>query len=173
MLELLFIGGLLLSFLSLVGALFLAQWRETGQSRSAFSALLVVLVAVVGALLLMLPLFYLVYIGMIPRWRYGVPYVLANLLLPLGWAHLSVYAWGTGRNFWARYAPGIGLFLTLPVLFLGVWTGAMLWFRYAILLVDWLLLLGSLALWLRARRVRPAEPEGGAPSDFAEEPGQH
>lgn len=158
MLELIFIGGLLLSFLSLVGALFLGQWRETGQTRSAFEALRMVLVAVVGALLLMVPLFYLVYIGMIPRWGGNVAALVANILLPLGWAHLSVYASETGRTFWARYAPGIGLYLTLLVHFLGLWTWALLWFPYWILLADWLLLLGSLALWLRARHHQPHTP---------------
>lgn len=165
MLELLFIGGLLLSFLSLVGALFLGQWRETDQTRSALEALRMVFVAVVGALLLMLPLFYLVYIGMIPRWGSNVTTLVANILLPLGWAHLSVYASATGRTFWARYAPGIAFYLTLLVLFVGLWIGA---FRNAILLANWLLLLGSLALWLRARRVLPAEPEGRPQGD--EEP---
>lgn len=157
MAEWVFLGGLPLAFLSLIGAIFLFQWRETGQERSAFEALPLVLIAVVGAILLMVPLFYLVYVGMIPKWRYRVLYVAVNALLPMLWAHLAVFAWGTGRSFWERYALGIAFFLTVPVLFLGIWMGALLQFRYSILVADWLLFIAGLTLWRRARRVRRPE----------------
>lgn len=145
--EWLFIGYLILSFISLVAAVYVVQSRKN----SSYATLNMGVIAVVGTLLMMVPLFYLIYVGMIPEWKIRIIYLLANYLLPLVWAHLAVYAWGTGKTFWERYALGIAFFLTVPVLFLGIWVEAMVRFPFSILLADWGLLLISLTIWLKSR----------------------
>jgi hypothetical protein len=146
--EWVFIGYLILSFVSLVTAFFVVQWRSNGKRSPVYDCLMMGAVAVACAVVMMVPLFYMVYIGLLANGRDAI---VPNLLLPLVWAHWAVYAWGTGKTFWEQHAIGMAFFLTVPVLFLGVWVGAMVRFRYSIVLIDWVLLLISLALWLKAR----------------------
>jgi len=79
-----------------------------------------------------------------------------NLLLPLGWVHLAIFAWATGTTLRERYVILTALFLSVPVLFFVVGVGAMVRFRYAFALATWGLLLASLTMWLRSRR-RPCQ----------------
>lgn len=107
--------------------------------------------SVFGAIVVMVPVFYLVYVGMIPRWRYGLTYLVLNFLVPFIWSYLAVYAWGTGKAFRDRYAVGICLFLTVPTLFLAVWLGVPVRFPYSLQVIDWVLFLTGVIIWLRSR----------------------
>jgi len=150
--EWVFIGYLTLSFLSLVGLVFWAQWWRNEKDRSAFGTVKMAARSVLGALLLMIPLFYLVCAGMIPTGKPGIAFMVTNLLVALGWVHLAIFAWATGKTLQERYVILAALFLTVPVLFFMVGVGAMVKFPYSFVLAAWRLWLASLILWLESRR---------------------
>jgi hypothetical protein len=149
--EWVFIAYLIFSFLSLTTALFIVEWKTGDKQNSVTAALGTGLFAVIGAALLMVPVFALVYFGMLPKGPYRTLDLLINLLVSISWAHLAHYAWATGRTSLERHAVGAALYLALLTLFLGIWTGALVRFRYAIVVAIWGLLCLGLSLWLGAR----------------------
>lgn len=141
-----FFSYLGLSFGSLVISFFLAQWYRVPAAEPSHRAVSAVIAALVAPVILMVPIFYLVYIGMTPR-----GHLLLNLLLPPIWAHLAAYGWAVGHGFWERYTIGLSLLLALPAIYLGFWVDSLLGLRFGIPLLHWLLLLTGIILWVRMR----------------------
>lgn len=149
--EWLFWSYLVLSFVSLQVAIHWMQWRRLGRASPPIRALGALGSSLGGALLLTVPLFYLIYIGILVPYRQPVA-IAISLAIPLLWAHLAVFSWSRGTGRWQDGAVGITLSLTIPVLYVVAYSGAFLRLPVILPICNWALFLTGLWLWRRPQR---------------------
>lgn len=117
--EIPFTVYLVVAFVTLVANPIFFQYRRARQAKAQLDVARALFGAVGVAVILMIPLFYMLYITL------GSPLIapvlaVLQLLLTYGWAHLAAYALGAGRHWSKKYLPGVTFLLTVPLLFVFV-----------------------------------------------------
>lgn len=107
---------LAIGFVSLAANLYFVNRRRVAQPRGSGAEALSVAAACGGALLLLIPLFYIHYLSELPHVFTAGPPFLPTLyrVFVLGWAHFAAYAWSTGQRWPERDLPGITFVLVVP-----------------------------------------------------------